>query len=66
MLKEYLPVKENPNYVQDPDNYALLFSNEFEFKNFESRKNLEQRVSNLETDIKDIKNLLEILVNGRK
>lgn len=66
MRKEYLPVKENQNYVQDPDSFALLFNNEFEFKNFESKKNLELRLSNLEKDIDVIKNLLEVLINGKK
>lgn len=64
MHKEFLPVKENPDYVQDPENFALLYNNEIEFKNFESRKLLQERVDNLEMDIKEIKNLLKILVNG--
>lgn len=64
MLKKYLPVIENPNYVQDSENFALLYNNELEFKNFESRKHLNERVDNLEMDIQEIKNLLKILVNG--
>jgi len=66
MHKEYLPVKENQNYVQDPDSFALLFNNQIEFKNFESRKILEQRVNSIEKDIGEIKKLLEILVNGKQ
>jgi hypothetical protein len=73
MHKVYLPVKENSDYVQDPENFALLYNNELEFKNFESRKLLQDQVGILEKDVteikedmKDIKLLLNILVNGKQ
>ena len=56
------------NAVIDLINQMFIIAghNEFEFKNFESKKNLELRLSNLEKDIDVIKNLLEVLINGKK
>jgi len=72
MPKDYLPVKENSNFVQDPENFALLFSNEYEFNNKVASKDLNKRLNTLENtinsmneDINEIKELLKNLTNGK-
>lgn len=57
-MDKYLPVKENSDYVQDPDNYALLFCNEKEFQAYDQRLSANKRLENLENQIGEIFNIL--------
>jgi hypothetical protein len=77
MNNEYIKVKDNNDLVRDQRTQAILNVNMKEYEKYKKIKNikegevnrvkkLENDVSEMKTDLNDIKNLLRALVDGSK
>lgn len=77
MNNEYIKVKDNTDLVRDQKTQAILNINMKEYEKYKKIKNikesevnrvkkLEDDVSEMKTDLSDIKNLLRALVDGSK
>lgn len=72
MLYNKLKVEDREDLVRDSHSGAVLNTNLAAVQAYKARKNeinkmkmLENKVSNMETDLKDIKTLLQRLVEGK-
>lgn len=72
MSSDKLKVEEREDLVRDSHSGAILNTNLAAVYSYKARKNeinkmkmLETKVSNMETDLKDIKTLLHKLVEGK-
>lgn len=71
---EYLHVEGNPSLVRDVNTHAIVNSNKSEFETYMKNKNImlnrvnevekqNEKIDKLETDINDIKSMLQLLIN---
>lgn len=72
-MKNYVPVKGEPDFVRDMETGAIininqssihrkLEQNKLKRKQFDESNKLKEKVDKLETDMSDIKSLLETIV----
>ena len=54
-----LRVREHPGLVRDSRSKAIINIDEKSFNEYQSKKNMQDKVSNLEEEVKNIKNSLE-------
>jgi hypothetical protein len=71
---EYLHVEGNPSLLRDVNSHAIVNSNKSEFETYMKNKNImlnrvneiekqNEKIDKLETDINDIKSMLQLLIN---
>ena len=71
---EYLHVEGNPSLLRDVNTHAIVNSNKSEFETYMKNKTImlnrvnevtkqNEKIDKLETDINDIKSMLQLLIN---
>ena len=71
---EYLHVEGNPSLLRDVSTHAIVNSNKSEFETYMKNKSImlnrvnevtkqNEKIDKLETDINDIKSMLQLLIN---
>lgn len=71
---EYLHVEGNPSLLRDVSTHAIVNSNKSEFETYMKNKSImlnrvnevkkqNEKIDKLETDINDIKHMLQLLIN---
>jgi hypothetical protein len=71
---EYLHVEGNPSLLRDVNTHAIVNSNKSEFETYMKNKTImlnrvnevtkqNEKIDKLETDINDIKHMLQLLIN---
>ena len=64
-MNNYLKVKDNKNLVRDPHTKAIININEDGLKEYQDKRKMYEKimkVDELETEIKEIKSLLNIII----
>ena len=71
---EYLHVEGNPSLLRDVNTHAIINSNKSEFETYMKNKTImlnrvnevtkqNEKIDKLETDINDLKSMLQLLIN---
>lgn len=70
-MRDVAKIRENPNYVKDMDNFAVLNTNKSAIAKHEQKmaelrriKQTEEEINNLKSEISDMKNMLSKILTA--
>lgn len=59
-------VQENPDYIRDQNNGAILNTNVAKLRDYKLRKKQGQKIQDLQDEVEELKNLLRQVLEERK
>lgn len=59
-------VQENPDYIKDQDNGAVLNTNTAKLKEYKLRKKQSRKIEDLQSEVAELRALLRVVLEGQK
>lgn len=59
-------VQENPDYIKDQDNGAVLNTNTAKLKEYKLRKKQSRKIEDLQSEVAELRSLLRVVLEGQK
>ena len=59
-------VQENPDYIRDQGNGAVLNTNIAKLKEYKLRKKQDRKIEDLQSEVAELKSLLRLVLEGQK
>lgn len=59
-------VQENPDYIKDQNNGAVLNTNVAKLKEYKHRKKQNRKIEDLQSEVAELRALLRVVLEGQK